>query len=147
MVFLRGMNIFSPSCRIKTGGKVEIKTGLKYTKEHEWVKLDGEVATVGITDYAQGELGDVVFVELPKAGTTVTQMKPFGTIEAVKAVSELFSPVTGEVAAVNSVLESDVTVINKDPYGEGWLIKIKVKNPKELDLLLTAEKYKEMVAA
>lgn len=126
---------------------MEIKTSLKYTKEHEWVKLDGEFATVGITDYAQGELGDVVFVELPKVGTSVVQMKPFGTIEAVKAVSELFSPVTGEVAAVNSILESDATVINKDPYGEGWLIKIKVKNPKELDSLLTAEKYKEMVAA
>ena len=125
---------------------MEIKADLKYTKEHEWIKLDGEVATVGITDYAQGELGDVVFVELPKVGAAVTQMKPFGTIEAVKAVSELFSPITGEVAAVNPTLEADATVINKDPYGEGWLIKIKVKNPKELDLLLTAEKYKELVA-
>lgn len=125
---------------------MEIKADLKYTKEHEWIKLDGEVATVGITDYAQGELGDVVFVELPKVGAAVTQMKPFGTIEAVKAVSELFSPITGEVAAVNSTLEADATIINKDPYGEGWLIKIKVKNPKELDLLLTAEKYKELVA-
>lgn len=125
---------------------MEIKADLKYTKEHEWIKLDGEVATVGITDYAQGELGDVVFVELPKVGAAVTQMKPFGTIEAVKAVSELFSPITGEVAAVNATLEADATIINKDPYGEGWLIKIKVKNPKELDLLLTAEKYKELVA-
>jgi len=126
---------------------VEIRTDLKYTKEHEWVKLEGDTATVGITDYAQGELGDIVFVELPKVGATVAQMKPFGTIEAVKAVSELFSPVTGEVVAVNSGLESDAAVINKDPYGEAWLIKIKVKNPKELDSLLTAEKYKEMVAA
>lgn len=125
---------------------MEIKTGLKYTKEHEWVKLDGDTATVGISDYAQGELGDVVFVELPKVGAPVAQMRPFGTIEAVKAVSELFSPVTGEVVAVNSALENDATVINKDPYGEGWLIKIKVKNAKDLDSLLTAEKYKEMVA-
>ena len=125
---------------------MEIKTDLKYTKEHEWLKLDGDTATVGITDFAQGELGDIVFVELPKVGASVAQMKPFGTIEAVKAVSELFSPITGEVAAVNSALESDATVINKDPYGEGWLIKIKVKNPKELDSLLTAEKYREMVA-
>ncbi len=125
---------------------MQIKEDLKYTKEHEWIKLDGDVATVGITDFAQGELGDIVFVELPKSGTTVAQMKPFGTIEAVKAVSELFSPITGEVTAVNAVLESDATVINKDPYGDGWLIKIKVKNPKELDSLLTAEKYKEMVA-
>ena len=126
---------------------MQIKEDLKYTKEHEWIKLDGDTATVGITDFAQGELGDIVFVELPRVGTAVTQMKPFGTIEAVKAVSELFSPITGEVMAVNSVLESDATVINKDPYGDGWLIKIKVKNPKELDTLLTAEKYKEMVAA
>ena len=126
---------------------MQIKEDLKYTKEHEWIKLDGDIATVGITDFAQGELGDIVFVELPKAGTAVAQMKPFGTIEAVKAVSELFSPITGEVVAVNSGLESDATVINKDPYGDGWLIKIKVKNPKELDALLTAEKYKEMVAA
>jgi glycine cleavage system H protein len=144
---LQGLNIFSPSCRIEIGGRVEIKAGLKYTKEHEWIKLEGDTATVGITDYAQGELGDVVFVELPKVGTSVVQMRPFGTIEAVKAVSELFSPVTGEVVTVNSALEADATVINKDPYGEGWLIKIKVKNPKELDSLLTAEKYREMVAA
>ncbi|MCI0329713.1 MAG: glycine cleavage system protein GcvH [candidate division Zixibacteria bacterium] len=126
---------------------MEIKPDLKYTKEHEWIKLDGDTATVGITDFAQGELGDIVFVELPKAGTAVAQMKPFGTIEAVKAVSELFSPISGEIVAANSALESDATVINKDPYGEGWLIKIKVKNPKELDSLLTAEKYKEMVTA
>ena len=125
---------------------MQIKEDLKYTKEHEWIKLDGDTATVGITDFAQGELGDIVFVELPKTGAAVAQMKPFGTIEAVKAVSELFSPITGEVVAVNSALENDATVINKDPYGEGWLIKIKVKNPIELDSLLTAEKYKEMVA-
>ena len=126
---------------------MEVKKDLKYTKEHEWVRLEGDVATVGISDYAQGELGDVVFVELPKVGTAVAQMKPFGTIEAVKAVSELFAPITGLVLAVNSGLENDATIINKDPYGEGWLIKIKVKNPKELGSLLTAEKYKEMVAA
>ena len=126
---------------------MEIKTDLKYTKEHEWLKLDGDTATVGITDFAQGELGDIVFVELPKVGASVAQMKPFGTIEAVKAVSELFSPITGEVTAVNFGLESDATVINKDPYGVGWLIKIKVKNPKELDSLLSAEKYRQMVTA
>lgn len=125
---------------------MEIKADLKYTKEHEWIKLEGDTATVGITDFAQGELGDIVFVELPKVGAAVAQMKPFGTIEAVKAVSELFSPITGEVTAVNSGLESDATVINKDPYGGGWLLKIKVKNAKELDSLLTAEQYKEMVA-
>jgi len=121
---------------------VQIKEELKYTKEHEWIKVDGDVAIVGITDYAQGELGDIVFVELPKVGAAVAQMKPFGTIEAVKAVSELFSPVTGEVVAVNSGLESDAAVINKDPYGEGWLIKVKVKDKKEIEQLLSAEKYK-----
>ncbi len=124
---------------------MQIKEDLKYTKEHEWVKMDGDTATIGITDYAQGELGDIVFVELPKKGAQVVQMKPFGTIEAVKAVSELFSPVTGEVVAVNSSLESDATVINRDPYGEGWLIKVKVKDEKELDGLLPAEKYKGML--
>ncbi len=124
---------------------MQIKEDLKYTKEHEWVKVEGDTATVGITDYAQGELGDIVFVELPKKGAQVVQMKPFGTIEAVKAVSELFSPVTGEVLAVNSGLESDATVINRDPYGEGWLIKVKVKDKKELEGLLPAEKYKAMV--
>lgn len=121
---------------------MQIKEELKYTKEHEWIKVDGDVAIVGITDYAQGELGDIVFVELPKVGAAVAQMKPFGTIEAVKAVSELFSPVTGEVVAVNSGLESDAAVINKDPYGEGWLIKVKVKDKKEIEQLLSAEKYK-----
>jgi len=121
---------------------VQIKEELKYTKEHEWIKVDGDTATVGITDYAQGELGDIVFVELPKVGAAVAQMKPFGTIEAVKAVSELFSPITGEVVAVNSGLESDAAVINKDPYGEGWLIKVKVKDKKEIEQLLSAEKYK-----
>ncbi len=121
---------------------MQIKEELKYTKEHEWIKVDGDTATVGITDYAQGELGDIVFVELPKVGAAVAQMKPFGTIEAVKAVSELFSPITGEVVAVNSGLESDAAVINKDPYGEGWLIKVKVKDKKEIEQLLSAEKYK-----
>ncbi len=124
---------------------MQIKEDLKYTKEHEWIKVEGDTATVGITDYAQGELGDIVFVELPKKGAAVAQMKPFGTIEAVKAVSELFSPVTGEVVAVNSALEADATVINRDPYGEGWLIKVKVKDKNELDGLLPAEKYKAMV--
>lgn len=122
-----------------------IKDDLRYTKEHEWVKLEKDIATVGIDDYAQGELGDIVFVELPKVGTKVEQMKPFGVIEAVKAVSELFSPVTGEVIEVNSKLEAEAGLINKDPYAEGWIIKIKVKNPKELDNLLSAKDYKKML--
>ena len=118
---------------------------LKYTKEHEWVKLENNIATIGITDYAQGELGDVVFVEMPKVGAKVTQMQPFGVIEAVKAVSELFSPVSGEVTEINSKLETEAGIINKDPYGEGWIIKVKISNPAEIDNLLTADKYKDLL--
>ncbi len=124
---------------------MQIRDDLKYTKEHEWVKLDGEIATVGITDYAQRELGDVVFVELPQVGSLVEQMKPFGVIEAVKAVSDLFSPVTGEVTEVNTKLESQSNLINSDPYGEGWIIKVKVKDPKELDGLLSPADYRKLV--
>jgi len=126
---------------------VQIRDDLKYTKEHEWVKLEGEVATVGITDYAQRELGDVVFVELPEVGTRVEQMKPFGVIEAVKAVSDLFSPITGEVVEVNSRLQSQSNLINSDPYGEGWIIKVKIKDPKELETLLSPEDYKKLVGS
>ena len=122
-----------------------IKDDLRYTKEHEWVKLEKDIATMGITDYAQGELGDIVFVELPKVGTKVEQMKSFGVIEAVKAVSELFSPVTGEVAEVNSKLESEAGLINKDPYGEGWIIKVKIKDQSEVNKLLSAEDYKKLL--
>ena len=122
-----------------------IKEDLKYTKEHEWVKAENQIASVGITDYAQGELGDIIFVELPKVGTKVAQMSSFGVIEAVKAVSELFSPVSGEVVEVNSRLEKDATIINKDPYGEGWIIKVKVADLKQLDTLLTPERYKILI--
>jgi len=122
-----------------------IKDDLRYTKEHEWVKLEKDMATMGITDYAQGELGDIVFVELPKVGTKVEQMKSFGVIEAVKAVSELFSPVTGEVIEVNSKLESEAGLINKDPYGEGWIIKVTVKDQSEVNKLLSAEDYKKLL--
>lgn len=122
-----------------------IKEELRYTKEHEWIKFEKDIATVGITDYAQGELGDIVFIELPKVGTKVEHMKPFGVIEAVKAVSELFSPLTGEVIEVNSKLESEAGLINKDPYGEGWIIKVKVKDQAELDKLLSAEEYKKLL--
>ncbi len=122
-----------------------IKEDLKYTKEHEWVKVENQIATVGITDYAQGELGDIIFVELPKVGTKVAQMSSFGVIEAVKAVSELFSPVSGEVVEVNTKLEKDATIINKDPYGEGWIIKVMVADLKQLDSLLTPERYKTLI--
>ena len=125
--------------------KIEIKDDLKYTKEHEWVKVEGDVATVGISDYAQKELGDVVFVELPQVGTLVEQMKPFGVIEAVKAVSDLFAPLSGEVVEVNTQLESQSNLINSDPYGQGWIIRIKMKDPKELNALLSSADYRKLV--
>ena len=125
--------------------KIEIRDDLRYTKEHEWVKVEGGVATVGITDYAQKQLGDVVFVELPQVETKVEQMKPFGVIEAVKAVSDLFSPLSGEVTEVNTQLESQSNLINSDPYGQGWVIKIKVKDPKELEALLSPADYRKLV--
>jgi glycine cleavage system H protein len=113
--------------------------GLKYTAEHEWVKSDG---TVGITDFAQHELGDVVFVDLPSVGATVTAGKPFGSVESVKAVSDLFAPVNGTVAAVNEALSADPAAVNKDPYGAGWLIKINMANAGDLDKLMNDDAYK-----
>ena len=121
-----------------------IKEDLRYTKEHEWLRVDGSVATIGITDFAQGELGDVVFVELPSAGTGVSAGDSFGTIEAVKTVAELFAPVSGEVIAVNEQLESDAALVNSDCYGEGWMIQIQMSDPSEVDEMLTAEDYSEM---
>jgi glycine cleavage system H protein len=124
---------------------VNIPVELKYTKEHEWVKLEENIAIVGITDYAQSELGDIVFVELPSMGKEVKQMEPFGTIEAVKAVSDLFSPVTGKVIEVNSALDDDPMVINRDPYGEGWMIKVELSDQSQLDDLLDASSYKGII--
>lgn len=124
---------------------IQIRDDLKYTKEHEWLKLEGEIAVVGITDYAQKQLGDVVFVELPEVGTQVEHMKPFGVIEAVKAVSDLFSPLTGEVTEVNSKLQSQSNLINSDPYGGGWIIKVKVKDPQEVNDLLSPADYRKLV--
>ena len=120
---------------------------LKYTAEHEYVKAttDPNVVQVGITDYAQGELGDVVYVELPSSGTSFGAHDVFGTIEAVKAVSELFSPLSGEVVEVNGRLESEPALVNSDPYGEGWMIKLRVKNAAEKDGLMAAEAYKTHV--
>jgi glycine cleavage system H protein len=119
---------------------------LKYTKEHEWVRLDGDVGTVGITDYAQDQLGDIVFVELPATGTAVTQMQKFGEIESVKAVSELYSPVTGEVVEANGALASSPEKVNDDPYGDGWMLRIRLSDPGEIDKLLSAEEYDDFIA-
>src|SRR5467141_3217615 len=120
-----------------------IPKDLRYTKDHEWVRESDapQVVEVGITDYAQGELGDVVFVELPKAGATFKRRDVFGTIEAVKAVSELYSPVTGTVVEVNGALEKDPAVVNRDPYGAGWMIKLRVQDAGELSALLSAAAY------
>jgi glycine cleavage system H protein len=118
-----------------------IPQDLRYTKEHEYVKTAGDVVTVGITDYAQGELGDVVYVDLPKVGASFDQMQVFGTIEAVKAVSDLYCPVAGEVVETNGALEGDPALVNRDPYGDGWMIKLKVKNAAALGQLLTAADY------
>jgi len=119
-----------------------VKDDLKYTKEHEWVKIDGDVATVGITDFAQGELGDIVFVELPEVGAAVEASKPFGTIEAVKAVAELFAPLSGTVEAVNDAVVDDAGIINGDPYEKGWMIKIKMSNTGEADGLMSPAEYR-----
>ncbi len=119
--------------------------GLYYTKEHEWAKVENDVVTIGITDYAQSELGDVVFVELPVAGTNVNVGDVFMTIEAVKAVSDAYTPISGEIIEVNNELESSPDIINRDCYGEGWIIKIKMANPDELKSLLPADEYKALI--
>jgi glycine cleavage system H protein len=122
-----------------------IPKDLRYTKEHEWVRVDGGVATVGITDYAQGELGDVVYLELPEVGTAVEHMKPFGLIEAVKTEADLYSPLTGEVVERNEAAIGDPGVVNSSPYEDGWLIKIKFGTASELEGLLTADQYAEHI--
>ena len=124
---------------------MEFPKDLKYTKEHEWIRVDGDTGVVGITEYAQGELGDVVFVELPASGTKLQQGKQFGTIEAVKTVSDLFAPVSGEIVAVNETLKDSPEMVNKEPYGNGWMVKVRIDNKSELDSLLGVEKYQEMV--
>jgi glycine cleavage system H protein len=118
---------------------------LKYTKDHEWIQIDGDTGIIGITDYAQGELGDVVFVELPAIGKVVKLHDSFGTIEAVKAVSDLYAPASGSVVAVNPELEKTPEIVNKDPYGKGWMVKVKLTNPAEVSGLLSAAAYKQLV--
>ncbi len=125
---------------------MELKENLRYTKEHEWVRVEKDIATVGITDYAQGELGDIVFVELPQMGSRVEKMKPFGVIEAVKAVSDIFSPLSGEVTEVNTKLQDEAGIINRNPYDQGWFIRIKMSHPKELEDLLSVEDYRKLIS-
>ena len=119
---------------------------LKYTKDHEWIRVDGDVAYVGITDYAQGELGEIVFVDITTEGETVAKEEVFGTIEAVKTVSDLFMPVSGEVIEANAELDDKPELVNEDVYGNGWLIKISVSDPSELDELMSAAEYEQMIA-
>ncbi|MBP8849376.1 MAG: glycine cleavage system protein GcvH [Breznakibacter sp.] len=124
---------------------MNIPTNLKYTKDHEWIIVNGNIATVGITDFAQGELGDIVFVEIETEGETLNKEEVFGTIEAVKTVSDLYMPVTGKVIEINPVLLNKPELVNKDPFNEGWMIKVEVANVAELDTLLSADQYKELV--
>ncbi|MEJ5286624.1 MAG: Glycine cleavage system H protein [Candidatus Kapaibacterium sp.] len=118
---------------------------LKYTKDHEWVRVEGNIGTIGITDHAQGELGDVVFVDIPNDLTEVKKGESFGTIEAVKTVADIYAPVSGKVVEINSSINDHPEVVNKDPYGEGWLIKIEITNPEELNDLLSVEEYKQLI--
>lgn len=125
---------------------MNVPADLKYTTEHEWVGVEGSIATVGVTDYAQGELGDVVFVELPHVGDDVKCGDAFGTIEAVKAVSELFSPVTGKVIEVNAALGDDPMMVNRDCYGDGWMIRVEIDDHTDLEQLLDAQGYTNLIA-
>ncbi len=126
---------------------MNIPSELKYTKDHEWIQVDGDVATVGITDFAQGELGDIVYVEVETVDETLEKEEVFGTVEAVKTVSDLFLPVSGEIIEFNESLEEEPEKVNEDPYGEGWMIRIRMSDPSELDELLDADAYKELVGA
>ncbi len=119
----------------------------RYTKDHEWIKVEGPVGTIGITDYAQNELGDVVFAELPKVGATMKAGESFGTIESVKAVSEIFTPVSGEITEINSKLVDTPEIVNKDPHGSAWLVKIRLSDPKEVSALMDAAAYEAYIAA
>lgn len=121
---------------------MNVPANLMYTKDHEWIKVDGNVATVGVTDFAQSQLGDIVFIEIETVGETLAKEEVFGTIEAVKTVSDMFTPVAGEVLEVNPKITEQPDVVNKDPYGDGWMIKVKISNPAELNELLSPEQYK-----
>lgn len=126
---------------------MNIPANLKYTKDHEWVSLDGEIATVGITDFAQKELGDIVYVEVETLDQTLDKDEVFGTVEAVKTVSDLFLPLSGEIVEFNEDLESNPETVNSDPYGKGWMVKVKIANASEIEELLSSEAYKALIGA
>ena len=126
---------------------MNVPAHLKYTEDHEWIKIEGDIATVGITEFAQGELGDIVYVEVETVDETMDANDVFGTVEAVKTVSDLFLPLSGEIIEFNDTLESEPEKVNKDPYGEGWMIKIRISNPDEIVKLLDDAAYKEIIGA
>lgn len=126
---------------------MNVPSSLKYTKDHEWIQIDDDIATVGVTDFAQGELGDIVYVEVETLDETLDKDEVFGTVEAVKTVSDLFLPLSGEIIEFNEKLESEPEIVNTDPYGEGWMIKIKLTNPDEINQLLDDSAYKEIIGA
>lgn len=126
---------------------MNIPVDLKYSQDHEWIKVDGDIVTVGITDFAQGELGDIVFIEIETEGETLAKEEVFGTVEAVKTVSDLFMPLSGEIIEFNEKLEEDPELVNKDAYGEGWMIKIKLNNASEADELMSAKAYADSIDA
>ena len=125
---------------------MNIPAELKYTKDHEWVRIEGDEAVIGITDFAQSELGDIVFVEVETEGESIESEEIFGSVEAVKTVSDLFMPLSGEVLSFNSELEDAPEVVNSDPYGAGWMIRVKLSDPSEVDTLLSAEQYKDLIS-
>ena len=124
---------------------MNIPADLKYTKDHEWISVQGNTATIGITDFAQGELGDIVYIDISTVGKDVPQHEVFGTVEAVKTVSDLFMPVTGRVLEVNKILDASPEKVNADPYGDGWMVKVELKNLSEVQALLNAAQYKELI--
>ena len=124
---------------------MSIPANLKYTKDHEWIKIEGTVATIGITDFAQGELGDIVYVDISSVGQSLKQHDVFGTVEAVKTVSDLFMPLSGKVSEFNKALEGNPEKVNSDPYGDGWVVKIEISNAAEANGLLSADQYKELI--
>jgi glycine cleavage system H protein len=126
---------------------MNVPGNLKYTKDHEWIRIEGTMAYVGVTDFAQGELGDIVFIEIETVGETLKKEEVFGTIEAVKTVSDMFMPLSGEILEKNQTIEDTPDVVNKDPYGMGWMVKIKIADPSEADQLLSPEKYRELIGA
>lgn len=126
---------------------MNIPDNLYYTPDHEWVSVDGNVATIGITDFAQGELGDIVYVDIDTVGETLNQHDVFGSVEAVKTVSDLFLPLTGEIAEINAELEGTPELVNQDPYGKGWMVKVNISDASQISSLLTAEAYKQLINA